>query len=192
MKRQTLSLGLAAASAAISALSLSPAPSQAAGYTKLESMTDRCSGEVIVLPGYSNSMETPGSVLLKRDRSGNTPYSGYMKVNSRTIRWYCHSSSKLSILDPGTWRIKTPIVDKDCKDIPNLLTFCRPTLSLSLKNSAKSGWFAERSRCPSGTTHIRSRLGSSRLLRIQCYKATVGGGLKGPRPPINDTPFNRK
>lgn len=191
MKRQKLSLGLAAISTAVSALSLFAAPSQASSYLQLESLTDRCSGEVIVIPGYNSNMETPGAMLLKRDRSGNTPYTSYTKISNRHIRWFCQSRSKFKDLDPGTWRIEEATVGTSCEQGADGMIVCKPSGSVKLTSSAKNGWFAERSRCPSGTTHIRARLGSGRLLRIRCYKFGPGGGTR-PQPPVSEDPIQQK
>ncbi|PSB57391.1 hypothetical protein [Chamaesiphon polymorphus] len=139
----------------LSNLAFSALPSAALEHKELEKMTDRCSGDVIIVPTYNAPLTTDGSLYLKRDRSGNTDFSDYLRVDDRQIRWYCKSNSSYSALDPGAWRIK----------LGTILSPVQVKVAI-----VKDGWFAERSRCPAGTSHIRARLGTDRLLRIVCYK----------------------
>jgi hypothetical protein len=168
MKRQICAIGLAGLSV-ISALSVTASPSMAIGK-ELEKMTDRCSGEVIIVPRYNAPLDTPGAILLKRDKSGETPLSDSLRVDSRQIRWYCNSKSQFKNLDPGTWRIQEVQLGSECKDDPSGTIACKPSGSIKLGSSAKDGWFVERSRCPEQTTNIQAKLGKDRLLRIICYK----------------------
>ena len=47
-----------------------------------EVMTDRCSAEVAIVPSYNARPNTPGTVVLTRDSSGNTAWSSPFSPHS--------------------------------------------------------------------------------------------------------------
>lgn len=158
-----------------------------------EMMTDRCSSEVAIVPSYDDQPMTAGTVLLTRDENGETPWSKPFRVKtggggltgSGFIRWWCHSTTG-NLFDPGTWRPefdfaklgvcvadgiglvfgdeKNTTVDPKSKDI---VKNCLGAVK-KIGSSAKQGWTPERSRCDNRSTLVRARLGSNRLLQIEC------------------------
>ena len=139
----------------------------------LETMTDRCSKDVAIVPYYSARPETPGTVMLHRDATGNTPWTQPFNVQTGDggrIRWWCHSTSG-NIFDPGTWRVEEISFGTVCSEDENgLPSNCHVEPNIKLGSSAWQGWTPERSRCDSHTGHIRARLGNNRLLQIQCLE----------------------
>ena len=137
-----------------------------------ETMTDRCSGEVAIVPHYNDAPNTPGVVVLSRDPNGSTPWTPDFWVetgNSGHIRWWCHSTSG-NFLDPGTWRIDELYVGTKCTEGPNGEPWgaCSLDAAVSFGSSAWQGWTPERSRCDDRSKHIRAHLGPDRLLGIEC------------------------
>ncbi len=141
--------------------------------SSLETMTDRCSGDVAIVPYYDAKPETPGAVILERDATGNTAWTPPFNVSPNgdgRIRWWCHSTTG-NLFDPGTWRINEFYIGEKCDlDANNNPINCHPDIRVSVGSSAWQGWTAERSRCDSHTGHIRARLGNNRLLQIQCLQ----------------------
>lgn len=137
-----------------------------------EEMTDRCSGDVIIVPRYDASKNIPTGLYLKRDSVESTKLSERLRVDGRRIRWYCHSTSALPWLDPGTWRIKDgAVIGGKCDYNSDGVSNCKPSSEgWPLTTSAQDGWYPERSRCKRTPKYIRARLGPSRLLRINCYE----------------------
>ena len=163
---------------------------QQAGYRRAdplnsisETMTDRCSAEVAIVPSYGARPDTPGTVVLARDSSGNTAWSQPFRVQTGGngyIRWWCHSTTG-NIFDPGTWR---PELD-NAKTAACITGGVATILGVeagkaglsecvgavkSIGSSAWEGWTPERSRCDDHSTLIRARLGSDRLLQTQCLR----------------------
>jgi hypothetical protein len=131
-----------------------------------ETLIDRCSGDVIIVRNYNDSLDAPGNIYLTRDR--NTDANGYtdwkpIAVNGRTVRWYCHSRSWGRWLDPGTWRIQEAGIVLDCDEQGN----CTTKLKFKPGSSAVNGWYPERSRCARGEVRY-ARLGPNRLLQMAC------------------------
>lgn len=157
-----------------------PNPTQSQGpivpvFQVSETMTDGCSGDVVISRTYSNSFnpQSIDGLYLKRDASGNTQWSGQMPVSGHTyIRWWCHSTTG-NWADPGTWRLNGGYIGTDCKGDwdQGSVNSCKPTGSIDLGSSAVEGWTPERSRCSSNRTQfISARLGRDRLLQIQCIE----------------------
>jgi hypothetical protein len=160
-----------------SILSLSAGSIGAPATTALsnETMTDRCSAEVAFVPTYDAHPNAHGTIILKRDKDGNTPWSRPFTVKTGDdghIRWWCHSTIG-NALDPGTWRIKVSekeitacleevFSDKPPQGNPD----CKKAIKLG--SSAFEGWTPERSRCGDHSTRIRARLGPDRLLQTEC------------------------
>ncbi len=136
-----------------------------------EVMTDRCSAEVAIVPSYDVGPDTPGTIVLKRDASGNTSWTPPFRVRlggSGHIRWWCHSTSG-NMFDPGTWRIQELQVGTKCEIYADgSPQSCRPDGGIKLGSSAWNGWTPERSRCDNRSTLVRARLGNNRLLQIEC------------------------
>jgi len=136
-----------------------------------EVMTDRCSGEVSIVPSYNSSPNTPGAVLLKRQSNGSTNWTQPFKVSlgrDGHIRWWCHSTTG-NIFDPGTWRIQELILGTTCDMNANgSPQNCVPDVRIKVGSSTWQGWTPERSRCGNRSTKIRARLGPNRLLQIEC------------------------
>ncbi|NDJ19608.1 hypothetical protein [Myxacorys almedinensis] len=190
MKRQMFAINLAATTFSIvsTAILLTASPASAG-----EVMTDRCSSEVAIVPSYNAQPMTPGTVLLTRDANGQTPWSNPFRVKtggggltgSGYIRWWCHSTTG-NIFDPGTWRPDIDFAkagvcvvdgigvifggdenDKGGKKGSDIVKNCLGAVK-KIGSSAKDGWTPERSRCGNRSTLIRARLGSNRLLQIEC------------------------
>lgn len=150
-------------------------PAQPPPTTISETMTDRCSSDVIISAQYSDQFNPTqvNGILLKRGASPYTDWSGRLPVNGHTwIRWWCHSTTG-NWADPGTWRISSGQVGIGCTGDwdQGQVESCHPTASISLGSSAKDGWTPERSRCASESTQaISARLGPGRLLEIRCLE----------------------
>ncbi len=145
-----------------------------------EIMTDRCSAEVAFPLLYDGQPSSAGSVVLKRDASGQTPWSPAFKVetgDSGHVRWWCHSTTG-NTFDPGTWRISfdasgvvaclasvAGTVASEGSAAPALASCAK---AIKLGSSAFQGWTPERSRCADHATKIRARLGPDRLLQTEC------------------------
>ena len=150
---------------------LTSAPAVAAPAN--ETMTDRCSAEVAFVPTYDARPNAHGTVILKRDKDGNTPWSRPFTVKTGDdghIRWWCHSTIG-NALDPGTWRVKvsgkeiTACLEELVDNTPGNPD-CKKAIKLG--SSAFEGWTPERSRCGNHSTQIRARLGHDRLLQTEC------------------------
>jgi hypothetical protein len=136
-----------------------------------EVMTDRCSAEVAIVPSYDAGPDTPGTIVIKRGSNGATDWTPPFRVklgSSGHIRWWCHSTTG-NMFDPGTWRIQELQVGTKCEIYADFSPqSCRPDGNIKLGSSAWNGWTPERSRCDKRSTLIRARLGSKRLLQIEC------------------------
>jgi len=136
-----------------------------------EVMKDRCSAEVAIVPSYNARPDTPGTVLLKRDANGGTNWTRPFRVQlggSGHIRWWCRSTTG-NMFDVGTWRIQDLQFGTKCElNADNSAERCKPDAKIKVGSSAWEGWTPERSRCGDRSTMIRARLGSNRLLQIEC------------------------
>lgn len=136
-----------------------------------EVMTDRCSAEVAIVPSYNARPDTSGTIVLKRGPNGGTNWTPPFRVrlgSSGHIRWWCHSTTG-NMFDPGTWRIEELQVGTKCELYADgSPQSCRPDGNIKLGSSAWNGWTPERSRCDNRSTQVRARLGSNRLLQIEC------------------------
>lgn len=155
--------------------------STASFASAVETMTDRCSAEVAIVPSYNARPDTPGTILLTRDSSGNTDWSQPFRVELGSkghIRWWCHSTIG-NIFDPGTWRPELDYGKTGACIVGGVgLLFGVEAGKDGVKqcvgairkfdSSAWNGWTPERSRCGDRSTLIRARLGSNRLLQIEC------------------------
>jgi hypothetical protein len=143
-----------------------------------ETMTDRCSGDVLFPTNYDdgpNSAILP-QVGLVRGRTGWTNWSRIFEQrleDDHFVRWWCHSTTG-NWLDPGTWRFTN--VDTACQvsggdlsDIPNGDNE-QCSGSFTIRTRDVNGWTAERSRCGSRTGFFQARLGPDRLLEIRCIQ----------------------
>jgi hypothetical protein len=143
----------------------------------LETMTERCSGEVAFPPSYGSNPAAQGTVVLKRNGSGYSPWTTFKRQTGDNghVRWYCHSTTG-NVFDPGTWRVQidaqgakgclvsaaSAVVDGGASAV----SACSKVVSLG--SSAFNGWTPERSRCDNRTNRFRARLGPDRLLQVQC------------------------
>jgi len=136
-----------------------------------ETMTDRCSAEVAIVPTFGDHPDTAGTIILKRAANGSTDWTPPFNVqlgNSGRIRWWCHSTSGNSF-DPGTWRIDELTIGTKCQIFADgSPQQCGPDGNIKFGSSVWNGWTAERSRCSDRSTKIRARLGPNRLLQIEC------------------------
>src|SRR5262249_33153112 len=127
--------------------------------TARETMTDRCSAEVAIVPAFGDRPDTAGTIILKRAANGSTDWTPAFTVqlgNSGRIRWWCHSTTGNSF-DPGTWRIQELTVGTKCQLFADgTPTQCRPDGNIKLGSSAWNGWTPERSRCGDRSTKIRA------------------------------------
>jgi hypothetical protein len=131
-----------------------------------EVMTDRCSAAVAIVPSYDARPDAPGTVVLVRDKNGQTDWTPPFTVRlgpSGHIRWWCNSTTG-NWADPGTWRVKGAGIGVKQDEKGDL----QPTVSIQLTDSSWKGWTPERSRCDNRSTKIRARLGPDRLLQIEC------------------------
>jgi hypothetical protein len=146
-----------------------------------EIMTDRCSGDVAFVPNYDDgprlATEVPGWVfpsptyILTRGKSDSIEWSIPFSVttdDSGRIRWWCNSTAG-NWADPGTWRIDGGYIGSKCTE-----SGCKPTADLTVTPQSSDGWTAERSRCSNRSSKIRARLGSGRLLQIECLDTSTG------------------
>jgi hypothetical protein len=140
----------------------------------LETLTDRCSGDVIIASRYSDDFGDAllSGVLLKRGGSGPQTASA-LKISGHTwIRWWCHSTIG-NWADPGTWRISDLYLSGGCSfdETSGTVSDCqRKDTKISMTSSDRQGWTAERSRCESdGTKYIDASVGTNRLLQIRCW-----------------------
>lgn len=137
-----------------------------------ETMTDRCSKEVVISPVYNNAFPPVGGIALKRGPDGWTPWSQRMPVNGHTwIRWWCHSTTG-NMFDPGTYRITNIYIGASVQLNPDTgMIAVDPSVKPQVMSvSGSSGWTPERSRCDSSSTRsISARLGPDRLLQMRCH-----------------------
>jgi hypothetical protein len=150
-------------------------PTQASA--KNEVMTDRCSGEVAIVPSYGDKPDAANTVLLNREPDGQDQWTYPINVKlseNGYIRWWCHSTQG-NWLDPGTWRWRDgAVVGLGCDyggQYPgeSSISGCKPKASqFPITTSDYEGWTAERSRCGNRSTKIRARVGPDRLLKIEC------------------------
>jgi hypothetical protein len=137
----------------------------------VETMTDRCSAEVAIVPAYDAPPGTNGTVLLKRRSNGTTAWTPPFRVNlghDGYIRWWCHSTTG-NLFDPGTWKVDQVNGSLACEiSADGSAPKCHANANIKLGSSAWQGWTAERSRCDNHSSKIRARLGHDRLLQIQC------------------------
>jgi Ricin-type beta-trefoil lectin domain len=145
-----------------------------------ETMTDRCSGDVVLSRVYSEQDEVSpfnprgtDGIFLTRAGAGFTGWSGPMPVDGHTwIRWWCHSTTG-NWADPGTWRLRGGEIGIGCTGDWEFgeVESCHPTGSIDLAPSDPQGWTPERSRCESQRTRaVSARLGPNRLLEIRCLQ----------------------
>lgn len=143
-----------------------------------ETMTDRCSSQVSLVPWFGGSPNARGTLTLKRGHNGETgwtkPFNVGLSQKGR-IRWWCNSTTG-NWADPGTWRFTASGFDTKCAiDLVSTAIskgsagkLCFPVKGLKFGSSASNGWTPERSRCSDRSSKIRARLGKGRLLQIQC------------------------
>jgi len=144
-----------------------------------EMMTDRCSGEVAFTPSYAAKPTAHGTVVLKRNKEGYSPWTTFSASTGDDghVRWWCHSTTG-NAFDPGTWRIHVDAsgaiaclasvgaaVASDGAASASLAS-CLKTFKIG--SSAFEGWTPERSRCGDHSTKFRARLGPDRLLETEC------------------------
>lgn len=130
-------------------------------------LTDRCSGDVIIVANYDDPLDASDALYLSRDQdSDGDGYTNwqYIPTNSRRVRWYCHSESWGRYLDPGTWRITGVGIEIQCDEGGEN---CHPNPTVEVGFSDIDGWFPERSRCSRGAVQW-ARLGPDRLLQMLC------------------------
>lgn len=144
----------------------------------LETMTDRCSGDVFISTSYVDVFDprTASGILLQRGSRDSENWTGRVQINGHThIRWFCRSTVG-NWADPGTWRISNGSVyasvcgsfDETTGDVQGQP--CSANVSGTIVSSAVGGWTPERSRCASSKTRwIDAKLGPNRLLQIRCW-----------------------
>lgn len=145
-----------------------------------EILTERCSGEVAIVPSPAANPTAHGTVLLKRNRAGQHPWTSAFRVQTNPhgeIRWWCHSVAG-NVFDAGTWRIHGDAGDVvaclltgGAQAIPHNPADLTPGIcakKVKLGSSAFQGWTPERSRCRDRSATIRARLGPDRLLQLEC------------------------
>lgn len=147
--------------------------------TVLEEMKDRCSGDVVLSPTYRADDDAGsfdpyrGGMLLMRDSTGVSPWSGRLPVAGHSyIRWWCHSTTG-NWADPGTWRITGGRIGVGCTGDwdHGQVESCHPTAEVDLAPTAGIDWTPERSRCSSHRTRgVRARLQPNRLIEWQCLE----------------------
>lgn len=144
-----------------------------------EVMTDRCSRDVAFVPNYDDNPGTPGTIVLTRATTAWTP-DIKVGTSSGYIRWWCNNTQG-NFADIGTWRpefdpVETVacitggiglIINPNSTNGKTVLGQCAGAVT-KIGSSAWQGWTPERSRCRNRSTKIRARLGSDRLLQIEC------------------------
>jgi len=160
---------------AVGLMMVSPVSAQ----TVTETMTDRCSGDVVMTADYNSPFPPDKGFIFQTrtnnvDASGYTPWSNWLPVNGHVwVRWFCHSTTG-NFFDPGTWSVdKVGVITKCSCDIgsPGCAQSCKVKPQLGIDFSGSGGWTAERSRCSkSSTHHVSMRLGPNRLLQTRCIK----------------------
>lgn len=135
-----------------------------------EVMTDRCSASVVFPRAYTDSPSSTGSVHIHRNRYGVSNWTKPFRVSLGSaghIRWFC-KSTKGNTFDLGTWRPSIGGLFLKC----NPFSFnCKPDVKdFGIGSSAIDGYTPERSRCNSRGSLIRARLGTARLLQIECLE----------------------
>jgi hypothetical protein len=141
-----------------------------------EIMRDRCKQDVVFVPPLPSQPAAdarpgmPGTVLLKRRSDGKNDWSNVFQmklVEGGFVRWWCYTGGGTGF-EPGVWQLNQgddgtrclfSDVIKDCHPDPNV----RQAAPVWGRD-----WTAERSRCKDRSTKFRARLGSSRLLQIEC------------------------
>jgi hypothetical protein len=142
-----------------------------------EVMTDRCSKEVAIPATYDGRPDAANTIILTRGPDGGAAWTKPFHVSlgsSGHIRWWCHSTTG-NFFDLGTWRLGDAAKLVPCAegvvaivegqsggDVASCKDAVKPGASSS------QGWTPERSRCNNRSTLIRARLGTNRLLQIEC------------------------
>jgi hypothetical protein len=150
---------------------------EASALANPEVLTDRCSGEVAFTLSHDGKPTDPGTVILKRTKSGNSPFMAVTVKPDKDgyIRWWCHSTTG-NVFDPGTWRVHVDnkqlgacllsideaLVTDGMSGSPK----CQKVVKIS--SSAFDGWTPERSRCANHGGKLKARLGANRLLQTEC------------------------
>jgi hypothetical protein len=138
-----------------------------------EILTDRCSGDVAIVPGYNSRPDNANTIILRRDSRASTVWTKPFTVNLSSegrIRWYCHSTTG-NWIDIGTWRIEELSLGTSCDVDANFQhpSNCQANgRSLKLTLADTNGWTAERSRCNDHSTVLRAHLGPDRLFQMEC------------------------
>jgi hypothetical protein len=142
-----------------------------------EVMTDRCSKEVAITPTYDAQPTAANTVILTRGQNGWSAWTKPFRVSldgSGHIRWWCHSTTG-NFFDLGTWRLGAPAKVASCAEGIGAVAETGDASGLaSCKDAVKpgasafQGWTPERSRCSNHSSLIRARLGTNRLLQIEC------------------------
>jgi hypothetical protein len=154
-----------------------------------EVMTDRCSGDVAFPSAYDLGPDQPGTMFVTRGRTSGIGWSGSIRQQidgNGHIRWWCHSTTG-NWADPGTWTVDSSGVTYNCDPDNN----CTASVDASGHTVDVSGWTAERSRCDNHSNTFRARLGTNRLLQIECLGDTgqVSQRLVGPPQDISSGGF---
>lgn len=148
-----------------------------------EVMTDRCSASVSFPTGYGGGPTSDGAVIIDRRSDTLGQWSPPFRVslsNDGHIRWWCNST-RGNVMDPATWirdvdpkklfacivAIGTAIAESDAAAAAK----CENPFTFG--SSVVDGWTPERSRCNNRSTVVRGRLGSNRLLNIECLGKTM-------------------
>ncbi len=154
--------------------------SELEGIIHVETLTERCSGDVYFPQSYGDSPINGRYTQLKRPASGYTPWTStfYSAPNQDGfVRWWCYTT-KQGLFDifggggisVGGTTITGVIVGGGCDYGPDGLVNCKPSIDITTDDKPKSeyNWTAERSRCDNHSGYLRARLGPNRLLQIQC------------------------
>lgn len=135
-----------------------------------EVMTDRCQGDVSFPPTYDLAPTVTGSMTVTRGGSGGGRWSPAIRQQidrDGHIRWWCHSTTG-NWADPGTWTVDDAGGTYTCNDNGD----CTLAGNASAHPVDIQGWTAERSRCENHSNTFRARLGTDRLLEIECLGNT--------------------